>query len=83
MRPVLFLRPPGFGHVHGGPDELDEIAGDAEHGMADGVDAPDRSVRKHHAVIQLVVDPLPDRVLDDLGGPCPVLRMNAPIKVVR
>src|SRR5207248_9946118 len=79
----LLLRPHAFRHVHGGADVLDELAGGAEHGMADDVDALYRSVRKNDAVIHLIVHPLTGRLVDDVANPPSVLRMNAPANVVR
>src|SRR5207247_8797734 len=65
---ALFLRPPAFGHVHDRADELDEIAGGAEHRMADGVDTLHRSVRKNDAVVHLEVHPLTGRRRYDVAN---------------
>src|SRR5207302_5974543 len=73
----LLLRPHAFRHVHGGADVLDELAGGAEHGMADGVDGLHRSVRKNDAVIHLIVHSLTSGLLDDVDDPPSVHRMAA------
>src|SRR2546427_13076635 len=74
---------PAFGHVHDRADELDEIAGGAEHRMADRVDTLHRSVWKNDAVIHLEVHPLTGRLVDDVPNPPSVVRMNALAKFVR
>jgi len=77
MAQTLFIRPLAFGHVHGGPDEFNDIAGRVEHGMAYAVEVLHRAVRKNGSEIYLELRPFTDGSLDDLEGRSSILRMNA------
>src|SRR2546427_3350446 len=46
---------PAFGHVHDRADELDEIAGGAEHRMADRVDRKSTRLNSSHSQISYAV----------------------------
>src|SRR5262245_19970635 len=74
---TLFFRPFAFGHVHGGTDELNNIAGRVEHRMAYSEEVFYLAALKNGSEIHLKLRPFTDCSFEDFEGSGSILRMNA------